>query len=382
MNAMKHAQYVLVQDAVYANVEQSTLELFTALLTRAKPFACFERSSRSAWLNKHHKMLRTVRVLQFIVLFYRRKRSKGDTTLPTIRTNMCGHCLLKLRQGEYKIFDFRNQKVVTLFPDHIPVPVMEHKMNMSREAAKCKLAPRILHCSTRDRYMIETYVNLRRPAYDLSQRARLDADVFPVLCNIMNSAKPKAEKLGNYTRKLSARMYRFIDKVSAKREDKLLRELASFFFGHVHELERRSFQGEIWLVFSHGDFWEGNILLEHRACSVIDWSTLAYRSCFFDFFYFFFMAASKNGRFEKVDEAGLDRLAEVLEPHFRQFSKRVSEHSLFGVQDVLDLFVVYRRLFYLELIVLKLQAAEHLVVQHDSEVMTWIKRFHAFEKRM
>ena len=136
------------------------------------------------------------------------------------------------------------------------------------------------------------------------------------------------------------------------------------------------------MVHSHGDFWEGNILIKQNESCVIDWNTFGNRSCYFDFMYMMFMLASKNSPFEKVDSEGLMTLIQKVEPCFEVFFNKLKGNDYFTsieMKNNIKQFDVYRYLFYVELMSLKLKGAGNIEKQ-IKETATWVRRFIFFEE--
>lgn len=115
----------------------------------------------------------------------------------------------------------------------------------------------------------------------------------------------------------------------------------------------------------------------------MDWETLDYRSFYFDFYYTMFMLASKSKGFDKVDKEGVCKLTKILEPSFKLFYDKIQVSSNFNIyyntMTSLKQSEVYRYLFYLELVNLKLHSARG---NQGNGVTTWIKRFELYEKNL
>ncbi len=128
---------------------------------------------------------------------------------------------------------------------------------------------------------------------------------------------------------------------------------------------------EMKLVYSHGDLWEGNLLIsKFKKPVIIDWETGGLRSLYFDFYYFMFMLASKKNSFGKVDKEEIKMLHRTLNYIIRE--SQISNKNNLNI-DI----EIYRYLFYIELIKMKLEEKKRDM--NKQEVMTWIKRFKAFE---
>lgn len=102
----KNHDYILIGD-LFVNVSPNIVKLYYSLYKRAKSFTYFNRLAR---IPLPHYILRAIRTLQFTQEFYRmRKRYYNKDGIPMITSQHYGDCLVKLRQGEYKIFKLKKR---------------------------------------------------------------------------------------------------------------------------------------------------------------------------------------------------------------------------------------------------------------------------------
>lgn len=92
------------------------------------------------------------------------------------------------------------------------------------------------------------------------------------------------------------------------------------------------------------------------------------------------MLASKDKSFEKVDKEGIDKLVQNLEVYFKSYYEKVKKGYNYNGSPFLKYSAVYRYLFYLEIVYLKLQTENVLMESQINEVTTWIKRFKLYEE--
>lgn len=382
--------FILIENQLYINVEQGILKLYFFLLTMTKPFAIFERKSGSRILNLLPiTIIRAIRVLQFTFKFYNTKKKFRESgyTISTVKTDYYGHCLLQLRQGEQKIFNLRDKVVITSFPRNgVPIEIDKVICN-ARNATHCSLAPRVINWNIGKQYILEEeYINHRRPSYSFNNLEKVYSETFPVLEKILFSTTPESVKFKTYTQE---RFY-FIESL-IKKHQLNNPDFASTFQQAINFLDFIKFMIEnykrvedIILVSSHGDFWEGNLLINNKYARVIDWSTLGKRSFYFDYYYFLFMLASNKSGFDKIDKEGIIQLADVLAESFDAYYEEIKTNSNFRSLDMTNLqnAEIYRYLFYLELIDLKLVEIKNSNEETKcmNEIMTWISRFELIEE--
>ncbi|SDQ09979.1 hypothetical protein [Virgibacillus salinus] len=380
--------FILIENQLYINVEQGILKLCFFLFTMTKPFAIFERKSGIHIFNfLPITVIRAIRVLQFTFNFYNKKKKfkESGNTISTVKTNYYGHCLLQLRQGEQKIFNFRDKVVITSFPRHgAPIEVDKVICN-ARIATQCSLAPRVINWDIGEQYIIEEYINHRRPSYSFNNLEKIYSETFPILEKILFSTTPDPVKINSYTQKRFYFIESLIKKHQLNNPDfaSIIQKTIRFLDFIKFMIENYKRVEEIILVSSHGDFWEGNILLNNKYARVIDWSTLGKRSFYFDYYYFLFMLASNKSGFDKVDKEGITQLADVLAKSINAYYEEIKRKSNCSSLDIRNIQYaeIYRYLFYLELIELKLvENNPNEEAKSMNEIITWISRFELIEE--
>ncbi|MEW9501065.1 phosphotransferase [Jeotgalibacillus marinus] len=372
-------KYILIDNSIYINTEQGVIDLFINLYNM-KPFSFFGRTTRSEVFNRLPAfIIRGLRVLQFIYEFHK-KRLNGSSNR-VITSHFFGGVMLELRQGGYKIFNLKKQEVMTVFPKQMPLLEIEERIRTTREAARCSLAPKVIKWSVAERYLTEEYINLKSPLYSFDNREKLCSEVFPILENILLTTEPEVLPFETYTRDKVIHLELLINRLQSTTNETIsnVEKVKGFISLLKMRLQEYSRQKEIVLTFSHGDFCEGNILIANQSSRVIDWNTLGSRSFYFDFYHMMF----KVGRYENMDQQEIARYREELEAGVELFYTKLREnanfHSLHEVNE-LNSFAVYRYLFYIELIILKLQFTGFSDDEKITRLMKWIRRIEVFEK--
>ncbi|WP_096435079.1 hypothetical protein [Alteribacter populi] len=372
--------FIEVESSLYVNKDIRIKKLFPMLLKYAKPFTLFERKTRSNIVNALPRfILRVIRIIQFTFLFYKqRNRLKNNNLIPSIYSSCKGICLLKLRQGEYKVFNFKEKKVTTIFPQKLDCQKVNDRVDSILESNLCPLSPEVLHFSKRKRMLVEDYVNSGRPEFTKGEVTKYNSLTFPILISIMNSTQPRVIYLEEYKSHILQTIKSYLSENTNDNNQKHNALIKNFVFDTEKRLRTYSDNTRIIEVFSHGDFWEGNILIDKKEFKVIDWTTTNFRSCFFDFFFSFFMFALTSHNYSNRNNQIIIFLKRNIENSFKKFSEELSKNSPLESQSFIVSSNLYRNLFYLEVLALKLNT--NLQEKPITECVLWIKRFKNFEK--
>jgi len=373
----KSYEYILIDD-IFVNVNQNVLKLYYNLYKRAKPFEHFNRIARR-WLPSF--LLRAIRILQFTQKYVQsRKKYYTENSIPSIVSQHDGNCLVKLRQGGYKIFNFKKGIVITTYPRHIPLANMNKRIKKIKTSEKCILAPRLINCNIKERFLVEEYQNMRRCSYNLFNVNRFIIKISPILGEIISVDQPKHVNQYQYSLDKIQYIESHINKSPRgyNNEDSIKQ-----FLNYLKKKFAKNIgaKNQVMLVFSHGDLWEGNILSKGKQAGVIDWDTIGCRSFYYDFYFSIFMLASKGKHFDQIDYESLTFLNNELDTSVMLYSKllesfkRKNNHSMIIPKQ----FDLYRYLFYIELLVLKLKETHNSQKENVNEVDTWIERFRFIE---
>ncbi|MFF2877274.1 hypothetical protein ACFVR2_13235 [Gottfriedia sp. NPDC057991] len=384
---MEEFRYIFVDNflysSLYINLDQSLISLIYFLFFKGKPFGFLERKTKIHIINFFLPIVRLIRVLQFTYLYKRKKNlsKKSPDLFPTLSSLHCGHCLILGGQGEYKVINFRKNSVTTAFPGDFPKSVMENRIYKLKEAQDCKLSPKLLDCDIKGRYMKESYLNLKPISFELNDIKSVYLDTLPILKDILLSKRPQNICLGQHIQNVSKRIDQLLSpflnhNVSLVSNIKIILE----FISEIHSvLHKDASQTEIILGFTHGDFWEGNILKSGKISMVIDWNTLEIRSAFFDFYFI---------TFDKVSSINTENLYEIdreIEKAYHTFIRNYLEGNFINSKLATILMQhseLYRYIFYLEFITQRLVENPLGEQRYFKYLADRIKFFQAYESKL
>jgi len=352
--------------SLYINLDHRLLSLMYFLFFQGKPFSFLERKTNSRVINCFVPLVRLIRVLEFTYLFYRKKYLyfKSHNSFPTITTSQYGHCLIVVGQGEYKIVNFREKIVTTVFPDNFSINEIEEKISKLKEAQKCRLAPRIINWDIHRRCMEECYLNLKTSSFEFNKIQKV---VFPILKDIILSKNHQKILLTEYIQNLIKSIEEIIELNTSSDFRNNIKNILEFILFIKEEFNKHLSKEEIYLVFSHGDFWEGNILKSKTKTKVIDWNTLDMRSYFFDFYFIMFDKAIKETNGFNITK----EINKTFNIFVCNYLKNYLNSNL--TTGLINQSESYKYLFYLEYILLKLQ--ENLELRYLETKINFFKLY-------
>jgi thiamine kinase-like enzyme len=376
--------YIYLRNNFYISLDLNVPTVFLSLLKGAKPFDFLELPTSFKVVNVFGSpVIRMIRASQYTLMFYKKKKSLSNNPISTNLANKeyKGEYLIKLREGEFKIINLKEETVFTYFPFSIELPEIESRMSKIMKASTCKLAPKLVSWNIKGKYYVEEYINSKRPKYHFSEVNRLSSEVFSIIQDIMGVEETKIYNTYDYILEI---YHRIDEALTFLSKDKKLKNeiLEIYLFIKTIRFRLLDFEGpeNLYMTLSHGDLWTGNMLMQKTRNRVIDWNTLDIRSCYFDFYYFMFMLASQSGHFDKVDGKGITTLANTINFYLTTFDSIVKKEVFSSSNSSEDVHIhnIYRYVFYLELIKLKITAG-NMNKNSVREVLTWIKRFKYFE---
>ncbi|MBS4198420.1 DUF1679 domain-containing protein [Bacillus sp. FJAT-49732] len=366
--------YLLTDYSLYINVESNVLNLMYFLFFRANSLNFHERKTNIKVLDNFVPLLRVWRVLEITYLFYRRRKiyKESKESFPSITTPFYGHCLMVLRLGEYKIINFKEKDVTTVFPDHFTISEIENNIRKLLKSQECVLAPRIKNWNINLRYIKECYINLKKSQFNYESVYNFNSKLFPVIETIMFSTDPIVIPIKQYVQSLTKSTEKLIKVYWDTPEYNNFLEFYTFI---KTKLMENSIDGEVLLVLSHGDIWEGNILTNKKITSVIDWNTINMRSCNFDLYFILFYKAVFNNNLRT-------KIVKELISTMNSFQIYLVENNNYfsTKKDMISQSDINRYLFYLEFILLKLQEYPKSDVEQEKFLGYWIDVFMLFEK--
>lgn len=348
--------YLYISDSLYINLEINLIYLIYYFYFKAKPLIFLEYKTSSKIINLLVPRVRILRVAQLTIKFLINKYhyNKNKDSFRTITTKYNGHSLLVTRLGEYKIINFKTKEVTTLFPEIMSRNEIEKNILNKVEAQNCSLAPRVLNWDINSRYIKESYINFKPINIEYKNLNSFKVDVIPLISEIISSTNTNIINLNQYSQKLINLIEGFIEKhsldaVDFKNKNAIIIE---FFEVIKNKLYVYSSKIDVLSAFSHGDFWEGNILKNKTKSYVIDWNTHDMRSCYFDFYDILFEIAFKI--FKSKNKIITCEMEEAIIYFQNYLMVNMNSDSKLNA-DTLIHSDIYRFLFYLEVILLKLK---------------------------
>ncbi|NMH75301.1 phosphotransferase [Bacillus sp. RO2] len=363
----KKYKYILVENGIYINDRVNLVTLFFLLYYRTKSFFYFSRLSKSKWFNiLPLPIIRAIRVMHFFL-------KRNTTPIRIIESDIYGHCLLTLRQGEYKVFNLKKKTVETYFPD-ISDPAFLGKVSKLIQINDMLIAPKIVDIDSSKKTIKEQYFNY----YSLqSLKCKMKQEIKDVLYQLLKYRPPKKVKLQKYidikVRKIEEYLLNYESNMN-------INKIKKFTSSRLLELGKQIDSEELNLHFSHGDLWDGNVLVHGNNFIVIDWNTYGYRSPFFDTFYYVFIEFFKDKKVEKLsviyaNNRMKELIASIIERDDTFFSQRITD------ENIKHIITKYINIFIIELIYLKLDLEnDRKCPNHLEETVTWVVRCEEFLK--
>lgn len=384
---MEEFTYIYIDNflynSLYINLDQRLIFLIYFLFFKGKPFGFLERETKIQFINFFRPIVRLLRVMEFTYLYNKKKRINKKTpgTFPTLSSSHYGNCLILGGEGEFKIINFRKNSVISAFPDSFPSNVMKDRIYKLKEAQKCKLSPNLLAWNINGRYMEESYLNLK--PIQLNDLKSVHLVTLPILGDILLSTNHQVISLGQHIQNVSKKIEQLISPFLNENLNLVnnIKNILEFISEISKVLKKNSSTAEIILGFSHGDFWEGNILKGKKISRVIDWNTLEIRSAFFDFY---FISFDKIKNFN-VNEANIHETSREIEEAFQTFIHHYLEDDFINSKltaNIVNQSDVYRLIFYLEYILQKLKENPAGEQKYFEYLINRIKFFQIYESKI
>jgi hypothetical protein len=282
-----------------------------------------------------------------------------------------GHLCLPVHRG-YRVFDFRRRAVIRTFSPEVDTAVVAREIEAVRSASHLDFAPAVRHWSAEERWYEEDFV--------IGYQARLipkepgavlriyRQDVEPCLERMILSQAPCRVGMSEYVRRVLNGIMDALENgrslgqgVNARKADtvrqfvELVAEQLRLRVSRIHNRADRNHPRDTdhpndpgaALVFSHGDFSLRNMLMTKDGITVIDWESAGRRSVLFDLYNYFF-TESYYGRIATNLVSEINEAISSLQSRIRSQAPDIAE-------TLSSLTPVYRRLYYLERILVMLE---------------------------
>lgn len=263
------------------NLSVSPLRLALLLWQQGSSLGLEDKLPQPGWQLVPQLLLKTYRVarLSLALAFY--QSGRGVLELPGY-----GQLGLALRLGGYKLFDLAASSVLTLFSEDLPAELVSTQIAKAEQAGRHPFAPAVTASNVGERWYKEPYLLGRRLPPLESQPSLLTTHFFPLFLDLIKAEPAQSLELQQYARQLQdfalgeARglahpaLYSRLNLEQAQR-------LTAFFETTVAGLQQ---EGQVYLVLSHGDLHEHNVLDTLQGLRLIDWNNLGYRSLGYDLY--------------------------------------------------------------------------------------------------
>ncbi|WP_088070513.1 protein kinase family protein [Gottfriedia luciferensis] len=367
--------------SLYINLDQGLVSLMYFLYFYGKPFGFLERKTNRHFMNRFLPFVRLMRVLQFTYVFYRKKKiyKKSNSSFPILSSSHYGNCLILVGDGEHKIVNFKKKNVTTVFPHYFSTSEMNDRINKLRDAQSCHLSPKLLDSDLHKRFMKESYLNLKPASWESNDLKDFYLDILPILKEILVSKEHQVITLRQHRKSVIKRIELLLNPFILE-DSKSIHSIKVImeFISNIHqELQKECPKVEILLGFTHGDFWEGNILKNKKITKVIDWNTLGTRSSFFDFYFITF------DKISKLKEPDFSLLTKEIEIAFKTFTNRYLEEDYVNArmaEEMVKQSDIYRQIFYLEFILQRLKENPLREQKYLEYLVNRINFFQKFER--
>ncbi|MGH8503911.1 MAG: phosphotransferase family protein [Gammaproteobacteria bacterium] len=244
--------------------------------------------------------------------------------------------------GGHKIFNLRRAVVIKCLSAQLAQDEVEREIATAAARGRLGFAPTVTRYSVAQRWYEEDYV-LGDPgavfygAQNAEFRARFHGEIVRILEQILRIEPPAPVRLGDYVDGLMSRLKTALER---PRRAPGVGALVLKFAAEYLEDDLRAAADEIVLTaFSHGDLAAGNILRTNDRAIVIDWEAAGRRSILFDLYSYLFAEVHKR-RAKTLPAEELDQAMRALQAKLTREPSRPL--------DVTRMADIYRRLFYLE----------------------------------
>ncbi|PYZ96962.1 hypothetical protein CR205_14915 [Alteribacter lacisalsi] len=373
-------KFIFVNNSLFINTDINILKLFYYLFRFGRPFEFLTRNTRFKTLNCFPNIVRSIRILEFVMCYGKMRISykSGKTKEHIIKKSNHGHCLISLRTGEFKIFNFSDSIVTTLFPTHTPPSDIESAVKKIHLSSRCARAPKLINHCIQSGIIKEEYINLNRPSYTLGDKTKFVKQVIPLLERIAQIDLPTKISARNYRLQLKKTISTALKYVEEERiyNQNQIDKLKTCFNKIYESLESVASNQVIVMGYSHGDLWNGNLLGTDDNLYAIDWTTLDKRSFYFDLFFILFSQASRSNK------------QNIIPDLISKMNYSISHYPIYKTDSPIEnnqpsnVFSNYRYFFYMELLTLKLSESPNNTTNHIKELLRWINMFEDFESAL
>ena len=291
-----------------------------------------------------------------------------------LRMPVNGTWCRRLRTGGFKVFDIPRGIVTRVYDPETDKEVIEKQIDLFTRVGHLEFAPALTCWSVDEGWYEEDFfegmsgngfIPIDAPQIAMD---RYVSQIEPLLGKMILAEQPKPTPLMIYLEEFENLRWTMIEVTGD--------ENVSNFLVFIEKMVRRCRElilnpaTKIYLVLSHGDFHQFNMIWTGSGLKLIDWDGTQKRSLLFDFYNFFFSQLYlKNTSLEYPKE---------IKKGVHQLSLRIAKNSPQLSKNIIECAELYRLVYYIERI--------HSFITSfglDSQRITrWVDAFLSFEENI
>lgn len=332
-------------------LQQNILRLAWVIFHKETSFAPHDRSDScpSVLMNIGRRIRRFAGLLRSNVKilreFWRLKR-RGLKENRLVELPCFGQLCLPVHQG-FKVFDFFKKVVTKVFDQDVPHAIVRHEINVLKDVSDLGFATSIRRWNVDERWYEEEYMPgvLDSSYIPLDTKTLIDQfsrKQVHLLTGLIRCRPQKWQQVREYVLEIKD-LLPLGDWPDVGKEAQNVQSITSFLDATIMQLQPEGDRIMV-LAFSHGDFVPANMLTAKDGVKLIDWEGAGYRSALYDFYsYFFYRSVSRD--------IPVRILLNEVQRALPLFLSELVQTKWDVARSVSDMASVYRRTFYVEMIV-------------------------------
>lgn len=277
------------------------------------------------------------------IIRYRLQRQPAHAG--TITLSVGGNFCIPVHRG-YKVFNFSRMTATKIFYPEADRTAIAYEIKSVSDASSLEFAPRLLETDSQGRWYTESFVpGTRSLKTEQSDPVALFERIVAVQLSAIILSKPvHTVNLNSHLRELCNTMDRLLEE--SQLDDAVSAGIISLVKSASGNLEANN-DTQIQIAFTHGDFSFVNFLYTNGSIAVIDWESAMRRSILHDLYNYFFTEIY----YERIPAKRFSGFKNAI----RFLNQSLASNRPALPADLADLEDVYRRLYYLERIIMLLE---------------------------